>query len=447
MKKYIYKVSALVLFAGVLFTSCDPEIEGFEPSKGAKLDFTKYVAVGNSLTAGYQDRGLYREGQLNSYPAILAQQFAFVGGGAFVQPLFTEAQANGTGYLKLTGFNPPANPGASPSPILTPVTTNLAVRTDVAPLPGGPRLTKFTDTVNNLGVPGMSVLSSFTPVYGGINPHFERLLTDAEVGQKNYITKVGESQPTFFTLWLGNNDVLTYATNGAVADPNNPFSGLTPAAQFQQIYGALVATLTKGGEVEGVIANIPDVTSVPFFKTVTLAAVRASAGNQDLNIYFKDGETTRIIAAGDLIPLSTQSALGRVDMIQTPNGTAPIPHGFHPLNPLNDNEVLDVNEVKEVTDHTKVLNDIIAQVAAANKIPVFDVNKYFNERFAKPFVLNGVVYSSSFITGNIFSLDGIHLTPRGAAIVANEFINVINKNYGASVPKVDETQYRAIPLP
>ena len=78
---------------------------------------------------------------------------------------------------------------------------------------------------------------------------------------------------------------------------------------------------------------------------------------------------------------------------------------------------------------------------------MFDVNKYFNERFANPFILNGVAYSSSFITGNVFSLDGIHLTPRGAAIVANEFINVINKGYNARIPKVDETQYRAVVFP
>ena len=53
---------------------------GVTPGKGS-ADFTKYVAVGNSLTAGFADGGLYRDGQLNSYPSILAGQFATVGGG------------------------------------------------------------------------------------------------------------------------------------------------------------------------------------------------------------------------------------------------------------------------------------------------------------------------------------------------------------------------------
>jgi hypothetical protein len=74
-----------------------------KPAK-ARADFTRYIAVGNSLTAGYADGGLYLEGQQNSYPSIIAKQMAAVGGGKFTQPLFTEAQANGSGYLKLTGF-------------------------------------------------------------------------------------------------------------------------------------------------------------------------------------------------------------------------------------------------------------------------------------------------------------------------------------------------------
>ena len=67
-------------------------------SAGA-VDFTTYVAVGNSLTAGFSDGGLYLEGQQNSYPNLLAQQFKFVGGGDFAQPLFQQGQENGSGYL------------------------------------------------------------------------------------------------------------------------------------------------------------------------------------------------------------------------------------------------------------------------------------------------------------------------------------------------------------
>ncbi|PRY14861.1 GDSL-like lipase/acylhydrolase family protein [Pontibacter ummariensis] len=444
MKKYIYKVSVLALFGSVLFTSCEPEVDyEVNPSAGEELDFSNYVAVGNSLTAGFQDGGLYLEGQLYSYPAILADQFEEVGGGEFVQPLFTAAQRNGSGYLRLAALPTPT------SPVTERVTDNLAVRTDVPPLPGGPRLTKFTQPVNNLAVPGMSVLSSYSTQYGAINPYFERLLPDAEVGTKSYLQRVAEADPTFFTLWLGNNDILTYATNGAVADPANPLSDKTPVVSFKTIYSLLVNELTDGGEVEGVIANIPDVTAVPFFNTVTLAAIRQGAGAPDLKVYIKVGPApsdVRELTADDLVLLSAKANIGRPDQVQTPNGPVVIPHGFNPANPLNDNEVLDKDEVVEVKNHTKLLNDAIAEIAAANNIPVFDVNAFFNS-IKGGFKIDEVTYSPAFISGNLFSLDGIHLTPRGYAIIANEFIRVANEYYNASIPTVDVTQYRTVVFP
>ncbi|MDX5437011.1 MAG: SGNH/GDSL hydrolase family protein, partial [Pontibacter sp.] len=63
------------------------------------------------------------------------------------------------------------------------------------------------------------------------------------------------------------------------------------------------------------------------------------------------------------------------------------------------------------------------------------------------FVRDGVAYSPAFITGNLFSLDGVHPTPRGYAIIANEVIKAINSKYNSSVPQTDITQYRAVLLP
>jgi len=89
MKISLQKIYALAILAGTLLvTGCEPEIDKMPISKG-ELNLDKYVAIGNSLTAGFMDNGLYREGQENSYPNILAGQFKKVGGGNFAQPLFT----------------------------------------------------------------------------------------------------------------------------------------------------------------------------------------------------------------------------------------------------------------------------------------------------------------------------------------------------------------------
>src|SRR5690606_38089519 len=81
--KYRY-LFLLLIAAGLV--SCKPTIEPGKPDSGS-ADFTKYIAIGNSLTAGYSDGSLYRSGQVHSYPAMLAGQFVLVGGGPFRQPL------------------------------------------------------------------------------------------------------------------------------------------------------------------------------------------------------------------------------------------------------------------------------------------------------------------------------------------------------------------------
>lgn len=436
MKKHIYR-SGLLAFAAVAFlSSCDPEIDAPEISAG-EANFERYIAVGNSLTGGYANNGVSRSSQLNSYPNILAGQFKLAGGGEFTQPLFTEAQANGTGYLELSGFT------ATGQPIITQVPA-AAERGGNLPA-GGAALTKYTDPINNLGVPGMSVKASATPLFGLANPYFERLLEPSEVGTKSYQQFIGETDPTFFTCWLGNNDVLAYATSGGVSSPANPFSGITDVPTFQAVYTAMIDNLTKNG-AKGVLATIPDVTLVPFFTTVTVQLVRAAAKGAD--VYIRTGPNAtdvRKATDDDLILLTTQGAIG------VPDPTTTIPHGFHPLNPLTDAEVLDAAEVTEIRTATTTFNGIIKDAANAKNLGLWEVNPFFQSiqpvNGQPALVINQVNYTPAFISGNIFSLDGVHLTPRGYAIVANEFIKVINAKYSAKIPTVDVTNYNAILFP
>jgi hypothetical protein len=62
-------------------------------------------------------------------------------------------------------------------------------------------------------------------------------------------------------------------------------------------------------------------------------------------------------------------------------------------------------------------------------------------------MIQGVGINSAFITGGAFSLDGIHLTPRGNAVIANVFIDAINAKYASTIPAIDITQYRGVKFP
>ncbi|MNR18968.1 hypothetical protein D3C85_1357300 [compost metagenome] len=99
-----------------------------------------------------------------------------------------------------------------------------------------------------------------------------------------------------------------------------------------------------------------------------------------------------------------------------------------------------------MADYTNAYNNTIKSVAASKGLAVVDAYALLKEYGAGKDV-NGVRVSAAFITGNIFSLDGIHLTPMGYSIVANEFIKSINAKYGSSIPIVDVTKYRGVKFP
>lgn len=432
---------------------CQPDIDANGPAASpGSADFTSYVAVGNSLTSGYTDGGLYNEGQATSYPALLAQQFAKTGKGpaAFVQPAFSAAKKDGSGYIKLQLVN------GAPTPVQPTAANNylgeqLAV-TGVS-LAGGLQLEGYTGTQpDNLGVPGISVLSSLSALTGGlapyglINPFYERLLPAADKPNKDYVTYIGQKTPTFFTCWMGNNDVLAYATAGGVVSATNPFGGLTDTTRFGIGYRAILQTISKNGTVKGAVANIPGVTTVPFFNTVTVAAVLASyqaAGLPITNIYVQartSATTTataaRVATASDLLTLTTQAYIA-----------ANPGRGTSMANPIISDYVLDPFEQADILARTTQLNTIIAKTALRFKVPVVDANTYFAGVAARGIATNGVPNSTTFVRGNFFGLDGVHPTPRGYALIANEWIRVINSYYGSTVPSLDANSYRGVLLP
>lgn len=430
MKRYILNS---FIAAAILFTAaCKPEIETPAGSTAGQANFSKYIAVGNSLTSGYADGGLYLEGQKVAYPNLIAAKMATVGGSAFTSPFFTEEHSNGSGYIALTAL-------VNGTPTLTPVTDKLAYR-DAAK-----HLDKYAGEIQNLGIPGMRLDLSFDPslTFSAANPYFERLLADAQVGKTNYFQFIQGRNHTFFSLWLGNNDVLGYALNGAVAVTGDPTTTLTDKVTFASLYTNMLNALTANGQ-KGIVATIPDVTAIPYFNTVTVPALLAAA--KAINpaataVYIQTGTgTVRAATAEDLIRLPFQSA-GLF-------GQGAIPYGLHPLNPIANNWVLDKEEVIKVKDYVNSYNSSIKSLATSKGLAIADTYNYFNQVASTDGInVQGVNLKSLFISGGAFSLDGIHLTPRGNAVIANVFIEAINAKYGATIPTVDITQYRGVKFP
>ncbi|GAB3654345.1 SGNH/GDSL hydrolase family protein [Hymenobacter agri] len=463
MNLTINRTAPALALLGLAFAGCQPTIEAPGASAGS-ANFSSYVAVGNSLTSGFSDGGLYNEAQATSYPAILAQQFAKAGNGpaSFVQPAFSAARKDGSGYVKLLSVNGALTP-VQPSQANSFLGEAVAYTSNNLPAPplgsGQPELEAYSgNQPDNLGVPGISVLSAdktastsgnattdaitraSAAAYGNINPYYQRLLPAADRGTKDYVTYIGQKTATFFTCWMGNNDVLTYATNGGVASASNPFSVLTDTTSFGKGYRNIVATISKNGTVGGVCANIPNVTAIPYFNTVTVAAVAAAfkaqnAASPGVFITVNGTPSVRLATSADLLTLQAQGYIAATGA------------GSTPTNPLPSQYVLDAAEVTTVVTRTNQLNAIIAKTARQNKVALADMNTFFNNIGQSGVVTSTVNNSTAFVSGNLFSLDGVHPTPRGYAVVANEFIRVINGFYGASVPTVNPNSYRGVMFP
>ncbi|HET8854875.1 MAG TPA: G-D-S-L family lipolytic protein [Salinimicrobium sp.] len=486
--------------------SCEPEFEnpvdepGFYTS--GEANFTTYVALGNSLTAGYADAALYLTGQKNSYPKILSEQFAKVGGGDFTQPLVDD----NTGGMLLNGepffpnrlvlsFDAEGNPVPAPY--------NGTPTTEITDILSGP--------FNNLGVPGAKSYHLLAGGYGNLqglatqtaNPYFVRFASSPGT---SIIEDAIAQKPTFFSLWIGNNDVLAYATSGGVgtipesADPATYGSNdITPPAVFTGVYTRLVTALTQDG-AGGILVNIPNVTDIPFFTTVPVNAIpldaetaavlnaKFAAYNQQIlpglvqagaitleemserRIIFSEGMNFVTLSDESLTDISaiiqgppfnldeqTANLLGQLrqatpaDLIPlSSSGTLGSTVGGNPLMimgvsvPLPDQHVLTPEEQELVAQATQAYNLTIERLAGEFGLALLDASALLSKLEETGIAFDAGVLTSAYVTGGAFSLDGIHLTPRGAALMANKMIEEINATYGATVPKVNIGNYGTI---
>ncbi len=437
-----YKILYLFLIAVVL-TACKPEIESFTPSAG-NADFTTYISLGNSLTAGYLDGDLYRSGQQVSYPNLIAGQLKTVGGGEFIQPLMYDDIGFGRRLvLNLNTvrdcFGQPVDgvaPSLGPFPLamLDPKTPDPKNFTNSQELHGS----------HNLGVPGAKSFHLLVPGYGSMNPYFARFATGAQI---SVVEQAVSLNPTFFSLWAGNYDILTYALAGGEQD------SLTSVQLFSYAYSTLLTALTANG-AKGVVANIPDITNIAHFTTFPYNGLALTneaqvaglnAAYAPLGIVFQLGPNPFIVADPGAVGGLRQIKSTELILLSLPQDSIKC-KGWGSQKPIPAHYFLDEGEIANIKEATQQLNAVIESLAASHNLAFVNVNAIFNN-IRTGLVYDGARFNASYITGGINSLDGIHLTSRGNAIVANFFIEAINAKYESSIPLLNVIDYPGIIFP
>jgi lysophospholipase L1-like esterase len=363
-----------------------------------------YTSLGDSLTAGVVSNSLVRTHQERSYPALLARTGAAT---SFEQPLVSE-------------------PGVPPETILLSLLPS-PVLAPKASVPGVPVNSGLPRPYNNLGVPGSTTLDLLTRITDNGGSH-DLVLR----GLGTALNQALALRPTMITLWIGNNDVLGAAVRGRAIDGVT----LTPAPVFRAAYQQIVAALKTSG-APMVAANLPDVTTIPFVTTVSRFVINAATGRPLL----VNGQPVPLLGPNGPIGEGSYVLLPASSLLAQGIGVPISAGGLG--QPLPDEVVLDANEVALVRDRVAANNQAIRDICAANSVPVVDINAFLRELATTGRTVGGVRLSTEYLTGGVFSYDGVHPAELGYALVANEWIRTINAN-GGSLPEVDLSPFMGV---
>ncbi|MEM7087388.1 MAG: G-D-S-L family lipolytic protein [Bacteroidota bacterium] len=471
--KYLWLLMIAIAFAACeTDDSADDMEEVVIPLTAGTADFSKFVSVGASFTAGFADGALFIASQENSFPNILSQQFSAIGGGELTQPLMND----NFGGLLLGGVQI-ANPrlffnGAGPAVL------DATPTTEVTNILSGP--------FSNMGVPGAKSFHLLANGYGNVagvatgqaNPYFARMASSPNASM---LEDALAQNASFFTLSeMGGNDVLSFATSGGVGidqtgnlDPTTygP-NDITDPTVFAGTLDAVVNALTANG-AKGAITTVPYVTNLPYFTTVPYNPVPLDAATAGLlnagyaeynggllqaegaglisaeeraarTVVFAEGNNAVVIEDEDLTDLS---GLGLPNFRQTTGDDLIVLPGSSFIGtlvnndpllinglsvPLSDQWVLTSTETQSVIVATDTYNLTIESIAGSKGLAFVDLKAILLEASTTGITFDDFTLDTSLVFGGLVSLDGIHLTARGYALMANKFLEAIDATYGSN---------------
>jgi hypothetical protein len=436
MTKHILSTVSLSLL--LVLGACKPKYEATAPVQG-EMNPTRFVMIGGGHAGGYMDDALTHEGQLNSVANIIAEQFKSVGGGSFNQPLISQ-NSIGISLTNLApfklGYKTDCKNVTSLSPIRIATGGDLSVFND--------NLYLASNKFGNFGIPGMKLLDVSSTSFANVNPFFKRMTSSTS---SSVLDNVMGVDPTFFSIFLGIEDVMDYAKSGG---KNN---NLPSTATFETAYNNLVQVLTANG-AKGVVATIPDVTQMPYFTTIPWNGLNLDESNvttlnniyNPLGFFFELGSNPFMIEDPAANDFGVRQLLdGEMILLSVPLDSVKC-NQMGVLFPLRTEFVLTLSEIETLRNQIAAYNTIIKTIASQNNLAVVETDK-FAQNLTDGFVYNGISMSAKFVSGGAYSLDGIHYNAKGNALLANEFIKAINKKYKSSLHQVNAGNYGATLFP
>ena len=415
----MFRSSTLFVSLAVFCSSVYAQALG--PDAATPKVLSKIVVVGDSISAGVENFSLLDSQQPHGYASVIAQQ------AGVSLPLPLVPYPGVPNVLQLKSLNPltivNADPGVTPNPprdsqCTQPTTLSIPGVTleqamtvtptssypPLASNPLGP-VANWADIV--LGYP--SPLAAQTC---GVSP-----VSQTEVQQAVAL------KPSAIIEWLGNNDALVPALIGVLSD-------LTPIPTFINEYETLLNTLKQTG-APIVTATVPDVTKAPYFTPVSVIARKTNSSPQA--VAAKLGIGPNDLLRETAVPIAMSILAGHEAPAGWPT-TCPAPNLDLPVPSVPC--VLTASDAVYVQGTIDAYNAIIFSESLLHGAAVVDTHALVDSWAQNGYNADGKHLTLGFL-GGLISLDGIHPTNTGYAIMANTFINVINAAWGVHIPQAD----------
>ena len=397
-----------VAVTGALLAAACHNDELFRPPNSQPIDplFARYVSMGNSITAGFQSAGINDSTQLQSYANLLGRQMQ----APFFMPL-----------LNRPGCPPPIDSlfrAAGPHRVGGGTATTCALRRSQSIPP---------PYISDVAVPGAEAIDGTTNSAGNSNA-----LTTLILGGLTQSQAMQRANPTFVTVWLGNNDVLGAATNAANAGDSTKVTDSTEFAnQYKAVLDAIDATPAGG---EGVLVGVANVTLLPFFSQgQTYFAIKNTTLNFPPNFLVgANCAPSALGGKGDSVLVPFQFGLALIGQ------AAANPAGTYTLD-CTEPQTVQPAELLRLVRAVNQYNTTIQAQAAARGYAYVDPNALFATLppgSIPPFPTTAGATSVTAPFGAFFSRDGVHPSAASHKLVANALILAINAKYNTTLAPI-----------
>ena len=377
-----------------LFTTPPP------PYAGGAM-FQRYVAIGNSITAGFQSGGINDSTQRQSYAVLVG---GVMGGDRFYYP-----------SLNAPGCPPPFTDIFTQARVGGPLSTGATCLL---------RSLNIPPYLSNVAVPGaetVDMLVNGPPPIANSNP-----LTLVFLGGRTQVQAMKDAHPTFVSVWAGNNDLLGGAEAGDT-------TLVTDTAAFRINYSRALDSIEATGASAVLIAvglgHLANNVVVPFFSRGTTWFGLAAGGafspapfTVAANCAPPRGDTVLVSFAYGFGQLATaQGGTATTLDCTAPPVIEPAETRFFALLQLRYNAIIQAQATARgwaFTDSVNFMLDSLAGVA---------------NQFA-PFPNTAAVCINSPF-GLAFSCDGLHPSQATHQRIARKIVRAINAQYGSAIPQ------------